>query len=287
MVINEKELLINARRCGKRFLELCGWFQPDIEDGKLMPKFKFGPTLVGVILLWVVFAVGLALLCLTKVLLVRFGFHVSFERVFASAANIFAGWAWPCGIMIAIYLFKDNLETFAGLIGKACHGNQGAIQPANGAKKEGDESAEDGKALNNDSRESQNRKYRAFEDYALTRLQQEEGVLVQRHVRVFDSMYAFDGAFEKGNLMYIVEVKMQVDKEPLRRFLLHVDRIYNGLSKSQRKCFRTLVCISMNDGEKGMANALRKLSALREEVSVPVEFRFYPFDYREQQEIKA
>ena len=50
---------------------------------------------------------------------------------------------------------------------------------------------------------------------------------------------------------------------------------YTGLS---------LVLIMMNDGEKGMANALRKLSALREEVSVPVEFRF---NYHEQQEIKA
>lgn len=281
------EILIKAKEYGKRFLEFCGWSQPDIEDGKLMPKFKLGPTLVGVILLWVVFAVGLALLCFTKVILVRFGFHVSFERVFASAANIFAGWAWPCGIVIAIYLFKDNLETFAELIGKACHGNQGAIQPANGAEKEDDESAEDGKTLNNDSCESKNRMYRAFENYALERLQQEEGVLIQRRVKVFDSMYAFDGAFEKGDLVYIVEVKMRVDKEPLRRFLLHVDRIYDGLPKSQRKCFRTLVCILMNDGENGMANALRKLSALREEVSVPVEFRFYPFDYREQQVIKA
>lgn len=209
------------------------------------------------------------------------GFTVSFERVFGSSVPVLEAAVWPFFILIGVCLFKDNLEGLADLIDRAWHGNQGAIQPENGAKKEDDESAEDGKTLNNDSRESQNRKYGAFEDYALTRLQQEEGVLVQRHVRVFDSMYAFDGAFEKGNLVYIVEVKMRVDKEPLRRFLLHVNRIYNGLSKSQRKCFRTLVCILMNEGEKGMASAVRRLSALRDEVSVPVEFRFYPFDYRE------
>ena len=247
----------------------------------IIPKFKFWSTLWNVAKIAVIFSVILGILCGARWVTRRLGFTVSFERVFASFAPIAASAVWPFFVLIIIYLFKDNLETFAELIGKACHGNQGAIHPANGAKKEDDESAEDGKTLNNDSRESQNRKYRAFEEYALGRLQQEEGVLVQRHVRVFDSMYAFDGAFEKGNLVYIVEVKMRVDKEPLRRFLLHVNRIYNGLSKSQRKCFRTLVCILMNEGEKGMASAVRRLSALRDEVSVPVEFRFYPFDYRE------
>lgn len=257
------------------------------DSGKITPKFKFWSTLWNVAKIAVIFSVILGILCGARWVTRRLGFTVSFERVFASFAPIAASAVWPCFILIVIYLFKDNLEIVAELIGKAWHGNKGAIQLANGAEKEDDESVDAGKALNNDSRESKNRMYRVFESYALDRLQQEEGVLIQRHVKVFDSMYAFDGAFEKGDLVYIVEVKMRVDKEPLRRFLLHVDRIYNGLSKSQRKSFRALVCILMNDGEKEVANAMRKLSALRDEVSVPVEFRFFPFDYSEQQEVKV
>ena len=252
-----------------------------------MPKFDFRATLLCVGQIMIVFLCVLVTLCFIRWLMGVLGFTVSFERVFVSSVPVLETGVWPFSILIGICLFKDNLEGLADLIDRAWHGNQGAIQPANGAKKEDDESAEDSKAINNDSRESQNRMYRAFENYALERLQQEEGVLIQRRVKVFDSMYAFDGAFEKGDLVYIVEVKMRVDKEPLRRFLLHVDRIYNGLSKSQRKSFRALVCILMNDGEKGVANAMRKLSALRDEVSVPVEFRFFPFDYSEQQEVKV
>lgn len=268
-------------------MKSCDSHQSDDKNSdRIIPKFKLLPTLIGVLKIASVFAVVLVILCGARWIMRWLGFTVSFERVFASFAPIAASAVWPCFILIIIYLFKDNLETVAELIGKSWHGNQGAIQPANGAKYD-DESAEDGKTLNNVSRESQKRLYRAFEEYALDRLQQEEGALIHRQVRVFDSMYAFDGAFEKGDLVYVVEVKIRVDKEPLRRFLLQVDRIYNGLSKWQRRSFRALVCISMNDGEMGMANAMRKLGALRDEVSVPLEFRFYPFDYGEQQKAKA
>lgn len=278
---------INKRKCAF-IVKSCEHHQSDCNGTvRSAPKFDFWATLVCVGQITVIFVSVLVVLCLLRWLMGVLGFTVSFERVFGSSVPVLEAAVWPFFILIGVCLFKDNLEGLADLIDRACHGNQGAIQPANGAKKEDDESAENGKNMNNDSRESQNRMYRAFENYALERLQQEEGVLIQHHARVFDPMYAFDGAFEKGGLVYIVEVKVRVDREPLRRFLLHVDRIYNGLSRTRRKCLRTLVCISMNEGEKGVANALRKLSALREEVSVPVEFRFYSFDYREQQEIKA
>ena len=113
------------------------------------------------------------------------------------------------------------------------------------------------------------------------------GLSISHPVRIFNSEYQFDGAFEKGDCVYGVEVKIRVDKEPLRRFLLRADGLYRGLPRSRRKCFRTLVCISMSDSGKGMENAMRKLVTLRDEVSVPVEFRFVPFDYSEQQEGKT
>lgn len=258
----------------------------DNKDKELRAKFDFVKFALWLAQMTGLFFCMLVLLCGLKKALVYYGFHVSFERVFASCSAIAADWAWPCCILIVIFLFNENLETVAELIGKAWNGNQGAIQPANGTKEEDDESTDD-KNFNKDSREYQNRKYKAFENYALGRLQQEEGVIVKRNVKVFDSMYGFDGAFEKGDLLYIVEVKIRVEKEPLRRFLLKADGIYQDLPKSQRKSLRTLVCVLMNDGEKGMANAMRKLSGLRDEVSVPVEFRFYPFDYDEQQGVKS
>lgn len=268
------------------FVKGCNCLQTgDMDSGKIIPKFKFWSTLWNVAKIAVIFSVVLVILCGVRWVTRWLGFAVSFERVFASFAPIAASAVWPCFLLIIIYLFKDNLETVAELIGKAWHGNQGAIQPSNGAKSEGED---DGRTADENAMGSESprdffiRKCRAFEKYALDRLQQEEGVLVQRHVRIFNSGYQFDGAFEKGDCVYGVEVKIRVDKEPLRRFLLRADGLYRDLPRLQRKCFRTLVCISMSDGGKGMENAMRKLSALREEVSVPVEFRFYPFEYNEE-----
>ena len=264
------------------FMKSNNGHQLDSKDsGGIIPKFKFWSTLWNVAKIASIFIAILVILCGARWITRWLGFTVSFERVFASFAPIAASAVWPCFILIVIYLFKDNLETVAELIGKTWHGDQGAIRPANGTKEEDDESSEDCNGVGSVSREFQNRMYRAFENYALDRLQQDEDVIVKRHVRVFDSLYAFDGAFEKGDSVYVVEVKMRTDKESLRRFLLRADGIYQDLPRSRRKRFKTLICVLVNDGEKGVANARRKLSALREGVTFPVEFRFYPFNYNE------
>ena len=261
--------------------------QPNRTDsGGLSPRFKFWATLWNIFKIAVIFIIVLAILCGIRIALRWLGFTVSFERVFAAFAQVLAASAWPVFILIGIYLFKDNLEDLADAFGKALHGNSGEVKPSNGMEGDDDEHDLNGNVINNGSR-STLMMSRAFEKYALDRLQQEEGVLVQRQVSVFDSVFRFDGAFEKGDFVYGVEVEMRYNKELLRRFLLRVNGLYHDLRKSQRKRFRMLVCILTNDGEQGMMNAMRQLGALREEISVPVEFRFYPFNYGEQQKVKA
>ena len=263
--------------------------RPNRKDpGELSPRFKFWATLWNIFKIAVISIIVLAILCGIRIALWWLGFTVSFERVFAAFTQVLAASAWPLFILIGIYLFKDNLGELADAFGKALHGNSGEIKPSNGVEDADvdDEHNSDGKVINNSSHRTL-MMFRAFEKYALDRLQQEEGVLVQRQVRVFDSDFRFDGAFEKGDFVYGVEVKMRYDKELLRRFLLRVNGLCQDLRKSQRKRFRMLVCILMNDGERGMTNAMRQLGALRDDISVPVEFRFYPFNYGEQQKVKA
>lgn len=302
MGIDVKGILTKVKKCAKWFLELCGWSWSDSEDGKLMPKFKFGPTLVGVLLLWGVFALNLVLLCFTKVLLVKSGFHVSFERVFASAANIFAGWAWPCGILIVIYLFKGNLNGLVNALGQIHNGPKDERPSPKGSDfgAEDFEEARVNVARGNESRislvaDGMNKGYGLksdaprkdpktlvkdylkdiilFKSYALKRLQRDNQILISRHVRLFNAR-DFDGAYRVRDTMYGIRVKWKPTREVIERELANIERFYCSLTDSQRGKFRAVLCISSGGIDVDSIVEIHE----RLKYTVPIEHHRYEFD---------
>lgn len=250
---------------------------------ELTPKFKFGATLWNVVKIVFIFVCVLALLCVVRIALRRLGFTVSFERVFVSFAQIAAAAVWPCFILIGIYLFKDNLDGVVKAVHTALYG--GDMKPSLNPQEDDDreeasgrQGKEDGKVVGKSlgsGLSEESRMAMAFERYALNRVQKDEGVLVARNVSIFNSRINFDGAFEKNNVVYGIEVRASRRVISLQSYLLRVEEFYRSLSKSQQNRFRLLVCIRDYGGNKHFPHV--------RSVTVPVEYRYYPFDYNEEQ----
>ena len=247
----------------------------------------------------------LLVLCGIKKLLVQCGFLVSFENVFVSVANIVAAWAWPCCVLIVIYLFKDCLGELAEALGRIHKGSIPDIKPdlneeeiedakknlererSVGAQPQAIKTAGQTKPEVEDA-DTQSRHHRspmdalneylkdiiAFKSHALNCLQREKQILISRHVRLFNAG-DFDGAYRVCDTMYGVRVKWKPTLDVIARELADMERFYRSLTDSQKSVFKAVLCF--NSGAVDVDSINQSYERLKCTVPIePFECRFNP-----------
>lgn len=278
-------------------------YQGVLMDKDLKPKFDFDEVekwLARVILL----LVGLLiLLCIIKKVLIHYGFLVSFEHVFVSVANIVAAWAWPCCVLIVIYLFKDCLGELSEALGRIHKGSIPDIKPDLNEEEieDAEKNLERERSVGaqpqviktsgqtkSEGADTQSRHHRSpmdalneylkdivlFKSYALNCLQREKQILISRHVRLFNAG-DFDGAYRVRDTTYGVRVKWKPTLDVIERELANLERFYRSLTDSQKSVFKAILCF--NSGAVDIDSINQSYERLKCTVPIePFECRFNP-----------
>ena len=275
----------------------------DVEN-EVRPKLEIWKEVVPwLIKMLLIFLVVLLSLCAIKKAFVHLGFLVSFERVFASVSSVAAAWAWPCCVLIVIYLFKGNLKGLAGVVGCIRNGKD-VFSPSN--EEDEDRTSiiqnqviiktqvpikNDATAISCDQIKQNGLKpdklnkdpmgklvehmkdMTLFKSYALNRLQREIQVLVFRNVRIFKAG-TFDGSFQIRNVVYGVKVMWKPTQTTIDNYLGNLERVYLSLTEPQKAAFRILLCI--NDCGVDVGSVVKAYERLK--CTAPVEYRVYSYD---------
>ena len=238
---------------------------------------------------FVVLAIGLILWSVTVggiVHLFRL-FHTGKYLVSAitSCSSVLSAFAWPSLVVALVILYRSVALKALGEVPGFIRNFplKDAIHPANGDARENDVAdvtlpeSSPGEGVASVPVPPSGMKGRcndrvAFEDYVLSLMQREYGILVNREVCLFSSQYyRFDGAMIWMGRIIGVEVCNGNVGQCLKQ-LSRIEQFYKQLSSRERRLFGLIYCVR-SEGEE----MLSLLGKLRENLSYPVEFRVFQY----------
>ena len=249
----------------------------------------------------VVLSIGLILLCITVVGIVHLFrlLHTGKYLISAitSCSSVLSAFAWPSLVVALVILYRSVVVKALKEVPDAIRNFslKDAIQPGNSDARKSDVAVatlsdnSPSKGVTSGPISSSRKKGNSglcnasvdFEDYVLSLIQREYGVLVNREVYLFSNRsYCFDGAMICMDRVLGIEV-CYGGNEQYSRQLSRIEQFYQQLSSRERRHVGLIYCVHGETEER-----ISLLDSLRETVSFPVEFRVFQYGEQSREEVR-